>query len=255
MRKIELGIGTEEGPAQVRLGLEDALGTIRLVATHSDEPGRLQTLARFEIGEGDENGRGQLTCELIPIASAGICYALGINQFDTMPITLINVAPKQPSADEALLHECFAALKTARDCQDDIAEGHAIYHNAAVSPAELRDMVAIDRDGTDAVIARLGKRLPVGEQPTIETEGGEFDGEGHPITIDLGLRFRNKGAIMRCARCGEINPEPFQHQCRCARCGATPIVATLDGDDLCQACCDEWARAEGIAAQERAVEP
>lgn len=30
----------------------------------------------------------------------------------------------------------------------------------------------------------------------------------------------------------------------CAWCGATPIRDTLDGDPLCQGCCDKWARGE-----------
>lgn len=38
----------------------------------------------------------------------------------------------------------------------------------------------------------------------------------------------------------------------CASCGALPIRDNLDGDDLCQACCDKWARGEGRAAQEEA---
>lgn len=31
----------------------------------------------------------------------------------------------------------------------------------------------------------------------------------------------------------------------CAWCGAKPIRANLDGEELCQACADAWARAEG----------
>jgi hypothetical protein len=31
----------------------------------------------------------------------------------------------------------------------------------------------------------------------------------------------------------------------CAQCGALPIRDNLDGDDLCQSCCDKWARGEG----------
>ena len=31
----------------------------------------------------------------------------------------------------------------------------------------------------------------------------------------------------------------------CEQCGATPVREVLDGDALCQECCDAWARAEG----------
>lgn len=31
----------------------------------------------------------------------------------------------------------------------------------------------------------------------------------------------------------------------CAQCGARPIRDTLDGEPLCQTCCDKWARGEG----------
>jgi hypothetical protein len=30
----------------------------------------------------------------------------------------------------------------------------------------------------------------------------------------------------------------------CARCGGSPVRDNLDGEDLCQPCCDAWARAE-----------
>lgn len=39
---------------------------------------------------------------------------------------------------------------------------------------------------------------------------------------------------------------------RCAWCSAIPIRANLDGDELCQACCEKWVRAEGFAQQELA---
>lgn len=31
----------------------------------------------------------------------------------------------------------------------------------------------------------------------------------------------------------------------CDWCGGSPIRDNLDGDDLCQQCCDKWVRAEG----------
>jgi hypothetical protein len=31
---------------------------------------------------------------------------------------------------------------------------------------------------------------------------------------------------------------------RCVQCGASPVRDNLDGDDLCQGCCDKWARGE-----------
>lgn len=30
----------------------------------------------------------------------------------------------------------------------------------------------------------------------------------------------------------------------CVQCGASPVRDNLDGDDLCQGCCDKWARGE-----------
>jgi hypothetical protein len=39
---------------------------------------------------------------------------------------------------------------------------------------------------------------------------------------------------------------------RCAWCSAIPTLANLDGEDLCRACCDKWARAEGLAQAETA---
>lgn len=33
----------------------------------------------------------------------------------------------------------------------------------------------------------------------------------------------------------------------CVKCGAKPVRDTLDGDDLCQSCCDAWSKAEGQA--------
>lgn len=36
----------------------------------------------------------------------------------------------------------------------------------------------------------------------------------------------------------------------CKRCGATPIREVLDGEPLCQACCNAWVRAEGQALKE-----
>lgn len=36
-----------------------------------------------------------------------------------------------------------------------------------------------------------------------------------------------------------------EHGKGCDNCGAKPIRDTLDGDALCQACCDKWARAQG----------
>lgn len=38
--------------------------------------------------------------------------------------------------------------------------------------------------------------------------------------------------------------EHVQSRSCCVRCGAQPIRETLDGDALCQSCCDAWARAE-----------
>jgi hypothetical protein len=32
---------------------------------------------------------------------------------------------------------------------------------------------------------------------------------------------------------------------QCDWCGGSPIRDNLDGDDLCQQCCDKWVRAEG----------
>jgi len=38
----------------------------------------------------------------------------------------------------------------------------------------------------------------------------------------------------------------------CDWCGKQPINATLDGDDLCLACCNKWAKGEqGTVAQNR----
>lgn len=37
---------------------------------------------------------------------------------------------------------------------------------------------------------------------------------------------------------------------KCVQCGAEPIRDILDGDALCQACCDAWVRGEGEAARE-----
>lgn len=34
----------------------------------------------------------------------------------------------------------------------------------------------------------------------------------------------------------------------CDGCGDGPIVATLDGDNLCKPCAEQWARNEGTAA-------
>ncbi len=38
---------------------------------------------------------------------------------------------------------------------------------------------------------------------------------------------------------------------RCAWCGTFPIRAELDGDPLCQSCCNKWVYGEGIADQEK----
>lgn len=35
---------------------------------------------------------------------------------------------------------------------------------------------------------------------------------------------------------------------KCDECGGTPIRANLDGDDLCQRCCDQWAKGEALQA-------
>jgi hypothetical protein len=37
----------------------------------------------------------------------------------------------------------------------------------------------------------------------------------------------------------------------CAWCGALPIRDHLDGDDLCQGCCDKWVRGEGDFSQQQ----
>ena len=37
----------------------------------------------------------------------------------------------------------------------------------------------------------------------------------------------------------------------CVNHPTRPVREHLDGDDLCQECCDIWVRGEGIAAQER----
>lgn len=51
--------------------------------------------------------------------------------------------------------------------------------------------------------------------------------------------YRPKDAMQKalCASGGADQPG-------CARCGALPIRDNLDGDDLCQACCDKWAQGE-----------
>lgn len=36
----------------------------------------------------------------------------------------------------------------------------------------------------------------------------------------------------------------------CDHCASIPVRATLDGEALCQACCDNWVRAEGAYAQD-----
>lgn len=36
----------------------------------------------------------------------------------------------------------------------------------------------------------------------------------------------------------------------CERCGKPPVREYLDGDALCQACCNDWVRGEGAAAAE-----
>lgn len=38
----------------------------------------------------------------------------------------------------------------------------------------------------------------------------------------------------------------------CTQCGQFPVREELDGDRLCQSCCDKWVRAEGQHAQELA---
>lgn len=35
---------------------------------------------------------------------------------------------------------------------------------------------------------------------------------------------------------------------KCDECGGTPIRANLDGDNLCQRCCDQWAKGEALQA-------
>lgn len=37
----------------------------------------------------------------------------------------------------------------------------------------------------------------------------------------------------------------------CDRCGDGPVRDVLDGDFLCQSCCEAWARSEGEALQEQ----
>lgn len=36
----------------------------------------------------------------------------------------------------------------------------------------------------------------------------------------------------------------------CPWCQSYPTRANIDGEDLCQSCCDKWVRGEGEAAQE-----
>jgi hypothetical protein len=38
---------------------------------------------------------------------------------------------------------------------------------------------------------------------------------------------------------------------KCQSCGASPVREWLDGDALCQSCCNDWVRGEGAAAAER----
>lgn len=48
---------------------------------------------------------------------------------------------------------------------------------------------------------------------------------------------------------------PLQVPGRCVNHPGRSVRETLDGDALCQECCNAWARAEGIAAAEREQEP
>ena len=36
----------------------------------------------------------------------------------------------------------------------------------------------------------------------------------------------------------------------CQWCGAHPIRDVLDGDPLCQSCCEKWERGEGLALRD-----
>ncbi len=40
----------------------------------------------------------------------------------------------------------------------------------------------------------------------------------------------------------------------CAKCGGTQVRENLDGDDLCQSCCDKWVRGEGDFARHSETE-
>lgn len=39
----------------------------------------------------------------------------------------------------------------------------------------------------------------------------------------------------------------------CDWCGGAPVRDNLDGDDLCQSCCDKWVRGEGEWVAEQAI--
>lgn len=89
--RMELGIGIEDSRApQVRLGLEQSLGTVRLVAVHTGKPTKLQTLARFEVDEAS----GHVTCELLPLGSEDIVRAFGTSYGAPMPITIVGETRK-----------------------------------------------------------------------------------------------------------------------------------------------------------------
>lgn len=40
---------------------------------------------------------------------------------------------------------------------------------------------------------------------------------------------------------------------RCEWCNAYPVRANIDGDNLCHACCEKWARGEALWAMEQSL--
>lgn len=95
--RIELGLGIEDSrPPQVRFGLEQSLGTIRLVAAHSAQPLKLQTLARFEVDEAS----GHVTCELLPLGGVDMARAFGTSYGAPIPISIVGEGKREPSAED-----------------------------------------------------------------------------------------------------------------------------------------------------------
>lgn len=116
---------------------------------------------------------------------------------------------------------------------------------------------------TEGLIEAISNRLsrpftdwkPITELPDALKDGRQvmlwdFSGatvctwrSSHPIGWDSGAASEIDGdpvMVESPALYAEIDPPKG-----CAWCGFPIIRDTLDGDDLCQSCCEKWARGEG----------